>query len=1223
MEVIAANQVVIVAGETGSGKSTQLPKFCLALGLGESGRIGHTQPRRIAARSIAERVAEELGTSVGELVGYSVRFNDEVGPNTKIKLMTDGILLAEIQRDRKLSKYSVLIIDEAHERSLNVDFLLGYLKQLLPRRPDLKVIVTSATIDTARFSEHFDGAPIIEVSGRSFPVEIGYRPLDDRTLPEAIVDAASELWRSTTGDVLVFCSGERDIRDAAEALGRADLPGAEVFPLYARLSSNEQQRVFRAHRDRRIVLATNVAETSLTVPGIRSVVDPGLARISRYSARTKVQRLPIEEISQASADQRAGRCGRVAPGVCLRLYEEDDFLQRDEFTEPEIRRTNLASVILQMAALDLGDIEAFPFVEAPDLRNIRDGIALLEELDAVDPEYQSTKRWLTPDGKQLARLPVDPRLGRMVIEANRLRCLHEVMVIAAGLSVQDPRERPSDKREAAAESHARFDHPTSDFLSYLELWEYLETQRRERSGNQFRRMCRNEFLNFNRIREWQDIYRQLRRVAQQLGFDHRHEPADTDDVHQALLAGLLSQFGQKLPAPKRVKGRANRPTYAGPRNMRFTLAPGSKAAKAAPEWVMAAELVETNQLRARTITRIDSRWLERMAEHLVDRTYTAAIWNAERGAASATERVLLYGMPIVAGRPMTLARVNPELAREFLIQNALVVPEWSEHQSPSIQQFRRHEFLVHNESLVDELRKLESRSRQRDLVVDDAVIFAFYDKRIPAQVTSVKHFNSWWKKAIQSEPHLLDLTRDHLLRVGDAIDISAFPDHWSLGELDLDLHYEFDSSSPVDGLTVDVPVEYLAMLHPEPFTWNVPGLRRELIAAHIRSLPKDQRRAFIPVPETARSVADELLPSDESLAATLRTHLGRLGGFVLADDALADDNVPAHLRPTFRVIGVDGVMLAAGKDLRRLKARLDARARQTLAATKHHLERSGLRDWPDLPDGRLPDRIERVEDGHRVWAYPALIDDVSSVSIALLPTRVEQAEAMWHGVARLLEFKCSIQRRAIVGQLGNRGALALAAGPYPSVDAWVADVAGAILDEIIRTAGGPPRDVLRFKALEKWAGRTMPELVPRVAEKAVAIVKKGQVVRSELSEAVNPATAASIADAQLHLERLDHEGSIREAGAARLDDLLRYLSALEKRLERMVQDPGRDAAAMHRCRVLEQEFAQARIRAGSMEQVAEVANMLEEFRVSVFAQSMGTNGPVSEKRIRRALAALA
>ncbi len=721
--LITDHQVVIVAGETGSGKSTQLPQICLELGRGVDGRIGHTQPRRIAARSVAERVAVELGTSVGDRVGYAVRFNDQVGPSTQIKVMTDGILLAEIQRDRMLRAYDTLIIDEAHERSLNIDFLLGYLKQLLPRRPDLKLIVTSATIDTERFSEHFDDAPVVEVSGRTYPVEIGYRPVQDQPLPEAIAEAVGELWRSTDGDVLVFCSGERDIRDAAEAVTAAKLPGADIFPLYARLSSAEQQRVFRSHPNRRVVLATNVAETSLTVPGVRSVVDPGLARISRYSARTKVQRLPIEKVSQASADQRAGRCGRVAPGVCLRLYAEDDYDTRPEFTEPEITRTNLASVILQMASLGLGDIEAFPFVESPDRRNIADGIAVLEELGAVDPDHFGTKRWLTPLGRELSRLPVDPRLARMVIAAAEEGCLREVLVIASALSVQDVRERPADQREAAQQLHARFDDERSDFFSILRLWTHLQVERRERTGNQFRRMCRAEFLHYLRFREWQDVHQQLRRVAKQLGLQASTGPLIVDEVppeavHRALLSGFLSQIGTKkqedapssakgASAKGKRKGRQARPAYVGPRNTSFILAPGSAVARSAPKWVMAAELIETDQLRARTIAPVDPRWLESIGGHLMQWSYTSATWDPEQGAAFVVERATLLGLSVVAGRRILLDRVNPELARELFIHHGLVDPEWPDDVSTTVER------LIETEVLEGQCRAGSARRRHR------------------------------------------------------------------------------------------------------------------------------------------------------------------------------------------------------------------------------------------------------------------------------------------------------------------------------------------------------------------------------------------------------------------------------------------------------------------------------------------------------------------------------
>ncbi|MGH8999656.1 MAG: ATP-dependent RNA helicase HrpA, partial [Acidimicrobiia bacterium] len=829
LAALAAHQVVIVSGETGSGKSTQLPKMCLEAGRGTRGRIGHTQPRRIAARSVAERIAAELGGEVGGLVGYAVRFTDRVGPLTRVKVMTDGILLAEIHRDRMLSAYEVIIVDEAHERSLNVDFLLGYLKQLLPRRTDLSVVITSATIDTERFSDHFGGAPVVEVSGRAYPVELRYQPLveadesgDDevvRDQTQAIADAVVELSGEGPGDILVFLSGEREIRDAADALAALDLPDTELLPLYARLSAAEQHRVFARHRGRRVVLATNVAETSLTVPGVRYVVDPGTARISRYSRRTKVQRLPIEPVSQASANQRAGRCGRVAPGICIRLYSEDDFAARPAFTEPEILRTNLASVILQMAAIGLGDVSAFPFVDPPDARNIKDGVALLEELGAFDPSATNPKKRLTRLGRRLARFPVDPRLGRMVLESERHGCLHEVMVVAAALSIQDPRERPADHRGAADEAHSRFADDDSDFLGYLRLWEYLGERQDALSSNQFRKLCRSEFLNYLRVREWQDIYAQLRQLTKDFGFRPNTAPADPGQVHLSLLAGLLSHVGVR-------SGSGPTADYEGARGARFAVAPGSVLFKRSPRWIMAAELVETNRLWARINARIQPEWAERLGTHLVKRTYSEPHWDARRGAAMAYERVTLYGLPLVTSRRTGYGPIDPAASRSLFIRCALVEGDWRPH----------HGFTARNQALVERVRALASRVRRADLLVDDEVLFDFFDQRLPSHVVSVRHFESWWKQERAARPALLDFTWDLLIdpAIG-SIDEHAYPDSWTAAGTALPLTYAFQPGSPDDGVTAHVPLALLDGLDPGQFEWGIPGQRLELVTALIRS----------------------------------------------------------------------------------------------------------------------------------------------------------------------------------------------------------------------------------------------------------------------------------------------------------------------------------------------------------------------------------------------------
>lgn len=825
---IRDHQVVIVAGETGSGKTTQIPKICMELGRGVRGMIGHTQPRRIAARTVAERVAEELDTPLGEAVGWKVRFTDQVSPEaTFLKLMTDGILLAEIQTDRELRAYDTIIIDEAHERSLNIDFLLGYLAQLLPKRPDLKVVITSATIDPERFSRHFGDAPIIEVSGRTYPVEVRYRPLleedsedADRDQITAITDAVEELMGEGKGDILVFLSGEREIRDTADALTKKQYRFTEILPLYARLSHAEQHRVFQPHTGRRIVLATNVAETSLTVPGIKYVIDPGFARISRYSHRTKVQRLPIEPVSQASANQRKGRCGRTSDGICVRLYSEDDFVARPEFTDAEILRTNLASVILQMTAAGLGDIEKFPFIDPPDHRNIRDGVQLLQELGALDPAQKDARKRLTDTGRKLAQLPVDPRLARMVLEADKNGCVREVMVIAAALSIQDPRERPADKQTQADQQHARFRDETSDFLAYLNLWRYVREQQRERGSSSFRRMCKQEYLNFLRIREWQDIYTQLRTVAKQMGIHLNEDDAPADRVHVSLLAGLLSHVGMKD-----VKDGAKN-EYLGARSAKFAVFPGSALFKKPPRFVMSAELVETSRLWARVNAKIEPEWVEPLAEHLLKRTYSEPHWEKDQAAVMAYEKVTLYGVPIIAQRKVNYGRIDPETSRELFIRNALVEGDWRTH----------HKFFADNRKLLSEVEELEHRARRRDIVVDDDTLFDFYDQRVPDHVVSGAHFDSWWKHKRHEEPEYLDFERAMLIRESaEAVTKADYPDAWRQGQLKFRVTYQFEPGADADGVTVHVPLQVLNQVTEEGFDWQIPGLREELVTELIRS----------------------------------------------------------------------------------------------------------------------------------------------------------------------------------------------------------------------------------------------------------------------------------------------------------------------------------------------------------------------------------------------------
>jgi ATP-dependent helicase HrpA len=1200
LDALREAQVVVVAGETGSGKTTQLPKLCLELGRGVRGLIGHTQPRRLAARTVAERIADELGVTLGEQVGYQVRFTDQVSDRTLVKLMTDGILLAEIQRDPRLTAYDTLILDEAHERSLNIDFLLGYLTQLLPRRPDLKLVLTSATIDPQRFSRHFGGAPIVEVSGRTYPVEVRYRPLtdddegEDRDQIAAVCDAVAELCREGPGDVLVFLSGEREIRDTADALRGMDLGDTEVLPLYARLSAAEQQRVFAPHTGRRIVLATNVAETSLTVPGIRYVVDPGTARISRYSNRTKVQRLPIEPISQASANQRKGRCGRVAEGVCIRLYSEEDFEARPAFTEPEILRTNLASVILQMTALGLGDVEAFPFVDPPDRRSVRDAVQVLHELGALDDDR------LTPVGRTLARLPVDPRLARMVVEGDRNGCLREVLVVVAALSIQDPRERPPEHEHAADEAHARFADERSDFLAYLNLWEYLKTQQRELSSNQFRRRCRAEFLHYLRVREWQDLHAQLRAVAKDAGMALNHTPAEADAVHRALLAGLLSHVGLKQGETRE---------YLGGRGARLTLWPGSALARKPPAWVMAGELVETSRLWARTVARIEPEWAEQLAGHLVTRTYSEPHWEANRGAAVAYEKVTLYGVPLVAARTVTYSRIDPETSRELFLRHALVAGEWRTH----------HAFVRDNRRVLDELSELEHRARRRDLVVDDETLFAFYDARIPADVVSARHFDAWWKRARKEQPDLLTFTRASLLEGAAGVSETDYPGEWPQGDLRLRVSYRFAPGDPNDGVTVHVPLAVLNRVEAGGFDWQVPGLRDELVTALLRALPKDLRRDLGPVPDVVRALLPRLQPAAAPLTNALARELRVLRGVAIPRDAWDLGRVPAHLRITFRV--VDGERtIAQGKNLAELQRRCAAEVRAAVADAADGLERRGLQAWTI---GSLPRSVERRLDGHVVQGFPALVDEGDAAGVRVLLSEQEQRRAMWEGTRRLLLLQLPPPVKAVHARLTNAAKLVLTRAPHGSVLALLTDCTACAVDALLADHGGPAWDEEGFAKLRAAVGVALEPAVVDIVGEVVDVLAAWHDVESALGAL---RFDAPLDDVRAQLSGLVSPGFVTVTGRRRLPDLVRYLRAVERRLEKLPADPGRDAALAARVEQVLQEYEQLlqRVRPGAAdEDVREIRWMIEELRVSLFAQQLGTRYPVSEQRILRAIDAAA
>jgi ATP-dependent helicase HrpA len=1240
---IAENQVVIVAGATGSGKTTQLPKICLELG---RQNIGHTQPRRIAARTIAERIAEELGTELGGLVGYQVRFTDRVGADTRIKLMTDGILLNEIHRDRMLRKYDTIILDEAHERSLTIDFLLGYLKQLLPQRPDLKLIITSATIDPESFSKHFDRAPIIEVSGRTYPVEIRYRPLvaetdenedvdgpapQDRDYLEGINAALDELGREAPGDVLVFLSGESEIRDAEDAIRGRSLPNTEILPLYGRLSSADQHRVFQpsatAGTKRRVILATNVAETSLTVPGIKYVIDAGTARISRYSTRAKIQRLPIEAISQASANQRSGRSGRTSDGIAIRLYSEEDFLKRPEFTEPEILRTNLAAVILQMISLGLGDIAAFPFLQPPDSRGIKDGLDLLAELGAVEanrtPSSSKGPNSITAVGKQLTQLPVDPRLARMIVESKKHGVTREVLAITAGLTIQDPRERPLEKRAHADQLHARFVDPTSDFLTLLNLWNYLKEKESELSGNQFRRLCKNEYLNFLRIREWADLYRQLSRAAKQVHLSVGDPTTNPDGIHRSLLAGLLSQIGLRDAAKR---------DYIGARQVRFVVFPGSALFKKQPAALMSAELVETSRLFARMNAAIDPAWAEPIAGDLVKRSYGEPHWEKKQGSAVAYERVTLYGVPIIVNRRVQFARIDAPWARDLFIRSALVDGEWDlERIDKRLSQFDRD-----NRALRAELASLEERSRRRDILYDDEAIFDFYNSRIPADVATSRSFETWWRTEHKARPDFLTMTRETL--AGEtAIDEDAFPNVWRQGDQTLPLDYRFEPGTDDDGVTVRVPLALLASLSPAGFDWLVPGLREELVTALLKTLPKAIRRNVVPAADWARrliaelpdrqTLSDELQSGDATrLADYLATSIQRLTYTPVGADDFEPERLSPHLRMTFAVINEKGVEVARAKDLDGLQRKLKTRGREAVArvsaSTPHAIERAGITTW-DFDE--LPHVIDSRQGGTVIRAYPALVDKGTSVSITLMSTPEDQARETPGGVRRLLLLAIPSPLSYVREHLTQSEKLLLATSPYQNINALFDDCAVAAIDAGVRTRR--PDGVLWNRA-EFEATRL--EISAGLVESLIAIVANVSLVLGAARDAdrtlrasTSMSLVASLADAREQLAGLVFPGFISSTGAAQLRHLPRYLRGITARIEKLPTELARDRAWQLQVQASTARYVAAGGRIPlaphTSENLVRVRWMLEELRVSLFAQTLGTAETISPQRIAKAL----
>ncbi|EGR0667842.1 ATP-dependent RNA helicase HrpA [Vibrio vulnificus] len=1209
-DAIAHHQVVIVAGETGSGKTTQLPKICAELGRGKFGLIGHTQPRRLAARSVANRIAEEMETQLGDFVGYKVRFNDQISENTQIKLMTDGILLAEIQHDRFLNQYDTIIIDEAHERSLNIDFILGYLKELLPRRPDLKVIITSATIDPERFSNHFGGAPIIEVSGRTYPVETRYRPLggeteDDRDQLEGIFDAVDELCDEGLGDILIFMNGEREIRDTADALAKRKLKDTEIVPLYARLSAGEQNKIFQPHTGRRIVLATNVAETSLTVPGIKYVIDPGTARISRYSYRTKVQRLPIEPVSQASANQRKGRCGRVQEGICIRLYSEDDFNSRPEFTDPEILRTNLASVILQMTALGLGDIEAFPFVEAPDKRNILDGVRLLEELGAINSNAKDPKKRLTAVGKQLARLPIDPRLARMVLEAPRLGCLKEVMIIAAALSIQDPRERPSDKQQSADDKHRRFYHEDSDFLTFVNLWNHIQKQQKALSGNQFRRQCKDDYLNYLRVREWQDVYFQIHQSMREMEFKLNSEPGSYDAVHSAILTGLLSHIGMK---------DQEKNEYHGARNARFHIFPGSGLFKKQPKWVMSAELVETSKLWGRIIAKIQPEWVEPLAKHLIKRSHSEPHWSKKQAAVMAYEKVMLYGIPIVPKRLVNYGNIDASVSREIFIRSALVEGDWE----------TKHAFFKQNRKLLLEVEELEHKSRRRDILVDDEELFQFYDQRVGTEVVSGRHFDTWWKQASKKEPELLNFEKEMLFK-GDASHVTDldYPNFWHQNGLKLKLSYQFEPGDDSDGVTVHIPLPILNQIDPAGFDWQIPGLRHELVVSLIKSLPKTLRKNFVPAPNYADAFLSRVTAMEMPLLDALEKELRRMTGATVLREDWKLDQVPDHLKVTFRAVDERNRKLKEHKDLHELKESLKEKVQETLSkVADDDIEQQGLHTWSF---GELPQVYQQKRGGYQVKAFPALVDNKDSVEIKLYETEQEQISAMQAGQRRLILLNVPSPIKYLHANLPNKSKLGLYFNPYGKVLDLIDDCIACGVDKLIEEQGGLVWEPEKFEALKEHVRAELGDTVVDIAKQVETILTTAFNINKKLKGKIDFTMAFALSDIKAQIEGLIFKGFATECGWKRLPDILRYMKAIERRMEKLPIDPNKDRLHMLKIESVVKDYKELlnKIPKGLAvpENVKEIRWMIEELRVSFFAQQLGTPYPVSDKRVKNAIEA--
>ncbi|WP_286267645.1 ATP-dependent RNA helicase HrpA [Thalassotalea atypica] len=1219
-QAILENQVVIIAGETGSGKTTQIPKICLELGRGIDGMIGHTQPRRIAARTVANRIADELNSPLGETVGYKVRFNDQVSDVSFIKLMTDGILLAEMQKDRLLRQYDTIIIDEAHERSLNIDFILGYLKQVLVKRSDLKVIITSATIDPERFSKHFNNAPIIEVSGRTYPVEMRYRALNEedenQDIISGIIGAVEELSTISQGDILIFLNGEREIRDTAAALEKENLRNTNVLPLYARLTVQEQNRIFQSHSGRNIVLATNVAETSLTVPGIKYVIDPGTARISRYSYRTKVQRLPIEPISQASANQRAGRCGRVSAGVCIRLYSEDDFLSRPEFTDPEILRTNLATVILQMLSLDLGDIADFPFVQAPDNRNINDGVRLLEELAAIKKVGQSSK--LTPVGRQLSRFPIDPRLSKMVLAASDLGCLQQVCAIVSALSIQDPRERPHEKQQAADEKHNRFKDKQSDFVSLLNLWHYVTQQQKTLSQNQFRKLCQKEYLSYIRIREWQDIYSQLKQTLREMDIsmstldveftpqytdnDSKQEKAKRENslniIHQALLSGLLSHLGQ-LDENREFKGA---------RGSKFFIFPGSGVAKKPPKWIMAAELVETSRLFARMVAKIDPLWIEPLAGHLMKKSYSEPHWEKKQGAVMAYEQISLYGMVIVPKRKINFNKIEPKTCQELFIREALVNGDVNLNEA----------FYTYNLKLIDEVELLEKKARRKGILADEEILFEFYKERLPEQVICLRSFLSWWKKEKQKQPKLLNFTKAFLLQDNtNKVTKQLYPETWQQDNITLPLSYHFSPGDEDDGISVHIPIGILNQVQDIGFDWLIPALREELIISYIKGLPKASRRNFVPAPNYAQASLANMQPFDGRLSDSLAKQLLRMTGVRLHEDVWKDLSLPAHLVMNFKALDNKGNVIGQSRDLSSLQENLQGKVKATIQkVAEKGIEQKQLTTWSF---GQLPKSYEKKMANITIKAFPAIVDHQKDVAIELFEHQAQAELANLKGISRLVLLNIPSPVKYLQEKLPNKAKLGLYFNPFGSIADLLEDCIVAASQYLIKNGAALPSSEQEFIACKDRVRAELADCVLDAAVKVERVLSLSHEIRKKLKGAVSLTMIQGQGDIKAQIEQLVFKGFVTASGVDKLDHIVRYLNGVLKRLEKLPIDPNQDRLKMIEVekvtKLLDSEISKQRKDQPIPQYLTDCRWMIEELRVSLFAQNLGTAQPISVKRI--------